>query len=87
MGNQPSKQGGKPAKAGSFSALELDLKEKSLDRFIADAKKQQLKEILSLDLSRQELATLPWEIGKLSNLKVLRLYDNDLKVLPKEIGS
>ena len=40
----------------------------------------------SLDLSSQELESLPSEIGQLLNLTRLELYDNKLTNLPPEIG-
>ncbi len=39
-----------------------------------------------LDLSRQELKTLPIEIGQLKNLQKLYLDYNQLTTLPQEIG-
>lgn len=61
---------------------------KSLDKFIQDARKSgSLKTIERLDLSRQELAEIPPQIGKLSYLKILNMYDNGLKSLPPELGT
>lgn len=67
-------------------SVTLDLKEKPLDKWLAEAKGM-LKQIERLDLSRQELAELPPQIAKLVNLKVLQAYDNHLKAIPKEIGT
>jgi Leucine-rich repeat (LRR) protein len=39
-----------------------------------------------LDLSFNEIATLPQEIGKIMNLRVLNLRHNRLKSLPGQIG-
>ena len=39
-----------------------------------------------LDLSRKQLTALPSEIGQLTNLRTLFLYDNQLSSLPPEIG-
>jgi Leucine-rich repeat (LRR) protein len=69
-------------------SVTLDLKEKPLDKWIAEAKKaNSLKHIERLDLSRQELTELPAQIAKLVNLKILQMYDNGLKLLPPEIGA
>lgn len=67
-------------------SVTLDLKEKPLDKWFAEAKGY-LKQIERLDLSRQELAELPPQIAKLVNLKFLQIYDNHLKAVPKEIGT
>ncbi len=40
-----------------------------------------------LDLSDNQLATLPNEIGKLENLEKLNLVNNQLAVLVQEIGT
>ena len=40
----------------------------------------------TLDLSNNQLSSLPTEIGKLVNLKYLYLQDNQLTSLPAEIG-
>ncbi len=44
-------------------------------------------DVLSLDLSEQDLTVLPKEITKLTNLTKLKLFGNKLTVLPKEIGN
>jgi Leucine-rich repeat (LRR) protein len=67
-------------------SVTLDLKEKPLDKWLAEAKGH-LKQIERLDLSRQELAELPPQIAKLVNLRFLQIYDNHLKSIPKEIGT
>ena len=41
----------------------------------------------SLDLSTNQLTTLPESIGNLSSLKELYLYDNQLTTLPESIGN
>lgn len=76
---------GKEKKPGSQTELSID-DDKTLERVLADIKKRELKTIETLDLQRKGLQTLPPEIIKLYNLKVLHLYDNELKRLPPEIG-
>ncbi len=39
-----------------------------------------------LDLSRMDLTAIPSEIGQLSGLQQLYLFNNQLTSLPKEIG-
>ena len=80
---QPSSKG-KDGKGNE--APVIDLQNKSLDKFIAEAKKAGLKHIERLDLSRQELAELPPEISKLVSLKVLTCYGNSMKSIPPELG-
>ena len=48
------------------------------DRFI-------LEDLIELDISNKEINELPKEIGKLSNLKILTLNDNNIKEFPKEL--
>lgn len=79
------KKGSKEKKPGSQTELSID-DDKTLERVLADIKKRELKTIETLDLQRKGLQTLPTEIIKLYNLKVLHLYDNELKRLPPEIG-
>ena len=43
-------------------------------------------ESIKLDLICNQLTNLPKEIGQLTNLTLLNLWDNQLKSLPKEIG-
>ncbi len=45
-----------------------------------------IEKITSLDLSHNELTTLPTEIGNLKNLVMFYLCGNRLKALPSEIG-
>ena len=52
---------------------------------LADALKVPLK-VYRLNLSSQNLASLPKEIGELKNLQIFYCSDNQLTSLPKEIG-
>ncbi|EMS87158.1 leucine rich repeat protein [Leptospira noguchii str. Cascata] len=45
-----------------------------------------MKDLELLDLSDNQLTTLPKEIGYLKKLWLLNLSRNQLKTLPKEIG-
>jgi len=67
-------------------SVTLDLKEKPLEKWLAEAKGY-LKQIERLDISRQDLGELPPQIAKLVNLKFLQVYDNHLKLIPREIGT
>lgn len=68
-------------------SVTLDLSEKPLEKWLQEAKKaNNLKNIEGLDLSRQEITELPPQISKLTNLKILQVYDNALKTIPPEIG-
>jgi Leucine-rich repeat (LRR) protein len=68
-------------------SLTIDLTNKTWEKFFQEAKKaNNLKAIERLDLSRQELTELPPQISKIVNLKILNVYDNQLKALPPEIG-
>jgi Leucine-rich repeat (LRR) protein len=68
-------------------SLTIDLTNKTWEKFFQEAKKaNNLKAIERLDLSRQELTELPPQISKIVNLKILNVYDNQLKTLPSEIG-
>jgi Leucine-rich repeat (LRR) protein len=68
--------------------LTIDLTNKTWEKFFQEAKKaNNLKSIERLDLSRQELTELPPQISKIVNLKILNVYDNQLKSLPSEIGT
>lgn len=75
----------KEKKGGGQTELSLD-NDQTLDRVLADIKKKDLKAIETLDLQSKGLQTVPPEIIKLYNLKVLHLYDNELKRVPPEIG-
>jgi Leucine-rich repeat (LRR) protein len=77
---------GKEKRTNSQTELSID-DDKTLERVLADIKKRELKTIETLDLQRKGLQNLPSEIVKLYNLKVLHLYDNELKRLPPEIGN
>ena len=46
----------------------------------------ELYTIKRIDASFRQLTALPSEIGQLTNLQELRLYDNKLTALPAEIG-
>jgi len=46
----------------------------------------QLTKLIELDISRNQLKSLPAEISKLTNLIELNLYHNQLEMLPSEIG-
>lgn len=79
--------GGTGKDKGKGQSLTLDLSEKPLEKWIQEAKKSSnLKYIERLDISRQELPELPPQISKLTNLKILQVYDNGLKSIPPEIG-
>lgn len=83
MGVGDSKASGK----NKGQSVTLDLSEKPLEKWIQEAKKaNSLKHIERLDLSRQEISDLPPQITKLTNLKILQVYDNGLKSIPPEIG-
>lgn len=47
---------------------------------------EQLYNKISLNLSKNNLTTIPKEIENLHNLRYLILYSNELKSIPKEIG-
>ena len=44
------------------------------------------EDLQSLDLSNNQLSSLPPEIGKLTSLQSLELWTNQLSSLPPEIG-
>ena len=44
------------------------------------------EDLQSLDLSNNQLSSLPQEIGKLTSLQLLDLRSNQLSSLPQEIG-
>ena len=75
----------KDKKGGGQTELSLD-DDRTLEKVIADIKKRDLKTIETLDLQSKGLQSVPPEIIKLYNLKVLHLYDNELKRVPPEIG-
>lgn len=76
---------GKDKKPAGQTELSLD-DDRTLDKVLADIKKRDLKTIETLDLQSKGLQSVPPEIIKLYNLKVLHLYDNELKRVPPEIG-
>lgn len=84
MGNKDSKSKGGPQEVNfDFDEITAD----TIDKFFADAKKSgTLKNIERLDLSQKELSEIPNQIVKLPNLKILHLYDNNLKDIPGFIG-
>ena len=51
-----------------------------------DFERMEIKELKVLNLSNNNLTSLPKEIGNLKQLLQLFLYDNKLTSLPKEIG-
>jgi CCR4-NOT transcription complex subunit 6 len=45
-----------------------------------------MRKLTHLDLSGNDLTEIPEEIGMLSNLKNLLLFDNNIRTLPYEVG-
>lgn len=82
MGNKDSK-----TKGGSEApSLPDDLNAETIEKYFIDAKKAgHLKNIERLDLSQKELNEIPSQISKLPNLKILHLYDNNLKEVPGSV--
>lgn len=64
-----------------FMMLETDIVEHNLDVFADDDKKPSL-EIESIILHHNRLNTLPENLSKYSNLQVLDVSNNGLKILP-----
>lgn len=76
---------GKEKKGTGQTELSI-VDDRTLDRVLSEIKKKDLKAIETLDLQSKGLQSVPPEIIKLYNLKVLHLYDNELKRVPPEIG-
>ncbi|MFM5896156.1 MAG: leucine-rich repeat domain-containing protein, partial [Dolichospermum sp.] len=57
--------------------------EAELIRIIKQAAKD---EVTELDLSNNQISSLPREIGQLTNLQSLNIYNNQISSLPPEIG-